>query len=129
MFQPRTFQESILKNVYTFISFHHLQRTNRLLHIIACLLSGLYVFSSTCRNQASLGIVADADSRAGFIDFDSVPKVPFSFSPNKQQNSFVVSNPTRWAYKTRVKLLRITPGRPIYKPIYKAILGVISLHS
>ena len=35
---------------------------------------------SPCRkpNQASLGIVADADSRAGFIDFDSVPKVPFS---------------------------------------------------
>ena len=40
--------------------------------------------------QASLGIVADADSRAGFIDFDSVPKdsapvsevVKFLLSPN-----------------------------------------------
>jgi len=40
--------------------------------------------------QASLGVVADADSRAGFIDFDSVPKdsapvsevVKFLLSPN-----------------------------------------------
>ena len=73
MFQPSTFQENILKmSIHSYCFTISNEPTNSYTYMSS--VGFIYVFF---RNQASLGIVADADSRAGFIDFDSVPKVPF----------------------------------------------------